>query len=50
MSEMSMPEGVISGGWNYVISAYGLTVVVLTSFAWSLLVRGREAGRGETDS
>ena len=34
-----MPEGVIAGGWNYVIAAYSLTGVVFLAYALSL--RGR---------
>ncbi len=45
MSEMAMPEGVIAGGWSYVIAAYGLTAVVFAGYAWSLWRRRREAIR-----
>ncbi len=45
MSELAMPEGVIAGGWNYVISAYGLTALVLGAYAWSLVRRVRAAAR-----
>lgn len=41
MSEMSMPEGVLGGGWNFVIAAYGLTAVFLAGYAWSLISRAR---------
>jgi CcmD family protein len=30
------PEGVIVGGWRYVIAAYSITAVVLVSYVWSL--------------
>lgn len=33
------PEGVIIGGWSYVIAAYSITAVVLVGYA--LLVRSR---------
>ncbi len=44
MSEMAMPEGVIVGGWNFVVAAYSLTAVVLAGYAWSL-IRRRSADR-----
>jgi hypothetical protein len=37
------PEGVIIGGWSYVIVAYSLTAVVFIGFAWSLRSRIRRA-------
>ena len=37
-----MPEGVIVGGWSYVIAAYSVTVVGLALYAWSLRARSRE--------
>jgi CcmD family protein len=33
------PEGVIIGGWNYVIAAYAVTAVVLAAYAWSVRSR-----------
>jgi len=36
-----MPDGVIAGGWPYVIAAYGVTAVVMVLYAWSLRRRGR---------
>ena len=33
------PEGVIIGGWSYVIAAYSITAVGLLLFAWSLRAR-----------
>ncbi len=36
-----MPEGVVTGGWSYVIGAYSLTTVVLVAYAWSLYRRSR---------
>ncbi len=37
-----MPEGVIAGGWSYVIGAYSLTAVGLIAHAWSLWRRWRD--------
>ncbi len=36
---MMAPEGVIIGGWSYVIAAYSITTVGLLLLAWSLRVR-----------
>jgi hypothetical protein len=39
-----MPSGVIAGGWNYVIAAYSITIVVLALYAvrlWVVSRRGR---------
>ncbi len=36
----ALPEGVIAGGWNYVVAAYGVTVVGLAAYGWSLWRRG----------
>lgn len=36
-----IPEGVIVGGWSYVIAAYTVTAVGLTLYAWSLRSRLR---------
>ncbi len=45
-----MPEGVIVGGWSYVIAAYSVTFVVMAVFAWSLQRRRRaEDERSEDD-
>lgn len=38
-----MPEGVIQGGWPYVIAAYSMTALVLTAYAASLFLRMRKA-------
>ncbi|MDH3404342.1 MAG: hypothetical protein OES32_05180 [Acidobacteriota bacterium] len=37
-----MPEGVIVGGWSYVIAAYSITAIVLVAYAWSIHRRGRD--------
>jgi hypothetical protein len=42
-----MPEGVIIGGWNYVIAAYSLTAVGLAAYAWSLAHRARRRADDE---
>ena len=38
-----MPEGVIAGGWNYVIAAYSLTGVVFLAYALNLRARLKSA-------
>lgn len=38
-----MPEGVIVGGWSYVIAAYSLTAAGLALYVWSLVKRRRAA-------
>ncbi len=42
-----MPEGVIVGGWSYVIAAYSITTVAFALFAWWLVKRRREISRRE---
>ena len=37
-----MTEGVIYGGWSFVIAAYTITALGLGVFAWSLLSRLRK--------
>jgi hypothetical protein len=37
-----MPEGVIAGGWSYVIAAYSITVAGLVAYAWSVARRRRD--------
>ncbi len=37
-----MPEGVIIGGWNYVIAAYAVLAVGLALYVASLLWRARQ--------
>lgn len=41
------PEGVIAGGWGYVIAAYTITAVVLLGYAWNLNRRARKAREDE---
>jgi len=43
-----MPDGVIVGGWEYVIAAYTVTAVGLSIYAWTLLARLRRAEREES--
>lgn len=38
-----MTGGMVVGGWNYVVAAYSLTVVVLTVYGVTLITRLREA-------
>ena len=42
-----MTEGIIEGGWGYVIAAYVLTAITLTAYAWSLFRRWHKARRSE---
>ena len=44
-----MSEGVILGGWNYVIAAYAITGAGLFAYIWSLIVRLRRAHNTEED-
>ena len=46
-TEVAMPEGVIAGGWNYVIAAYSLTGVIFAAYAVSLRVRWAKAVKDE---
>jgi hypothetical protein len=36
-----MTDGVIVGGWSYVVAAYSITAAVLIAYAWSLAHRRR---------
>ena len=38
-----MSEGIVSGGWNFVIAAYGITAAVLVLYGVTLITRLREA-------
>ena len=38
-----MTQGVVSGGWNFVIAAYGVTAAVLVIYGVTLITRLREA-------
>ena len=37
-----MSEGVIIGGWGYVIAAYSITAAGLIGYTWSLVYRYRK--------
>ena len=38
-----MPDGVIVGGWSYVVAAYSITAAGLIAYAWSLFHRRRKS-------
>jgi hypothetical protein len=38
-----MTAGTVSGGWNFVIAAYGITAAVLVLYGVTLITRLREA-------
>jgi len=38
-----MSAGAVSGGWNFVIAAYGITAAVLVLYGVTLITRLREA-------
>jgi hypothetical protein len=38
-------NGVITGGWNFVIAAYSITALALISYTISLFTRSRHAHR-----
>ena len=42
-----MTEGVITGGWDYVIAAYSITSLGLALYAFSLIARNRTNDRNE---
>jgi heme exporter protein CcmD len=42
---VSAPSGVIEGGWEYVIAAYGITAAILLGYAASLIARYRAERR-----
>ena len=37
-----MSAGVVTGGWNFVIAAYSITIAVLTIYGVTLVTRLRE--------
>ena len=43
------PEGVIIGGWSFVIAAYSITAVGLLLFAWSLRARLKNVPKEDRD-
>jgi hypothetical protein len=38
-------NGMIVGGWNYVVAAYSLTTFVLLTYAVTLEIRARKSGK-----
>ena len=44
-----MSEGVIVGGWNYVVAAYAITGGGLAIYIWTLIVRLRKSHNREED-
>ena len=40
-----MSQGVVTGGWNFVIAAYSITAAVLIIYAISLIARLRDEQR-----
>ncbi len=38
-----MPDGVIVGGWSYVVAAYSITAAGLIAYVWSLVHRRRKS-------
>jgi hypothetical protein len=38
-----MSQGIVAGGWNFVIAAYGVTAAVLALYGVTLITRLREA-------
>ncbi len=44
-----MSEGVIIGGWSYVVAAYAVTGAGLAGYIWSLIYRLRKSHNTEED-
>lgn len=44
-----MSEGVIIGGWSYVVAAYSITAAGLILYLLSLLARSRKSSRDSED-
>ena len=44
-----MTDGVIVGGWSYVVAAYSITVAALAAYAWSLVHRRRKTELEQED-
>ena len=45
-----MVDGVIAGGWEYVIAAYGITAVVLSGYWLSLTLKLRNGRNEDSES
>ncbi len=45
-----MPEGIVAGGWEYVIAAYGLTVLLLGGYCVSLILKLRSSRNEDAGS
>lgn len=43
-----MTGGIVVGGWEYVIAAYGITFTVVTGYAISVLLRLRAEAKRNT--
>jgi len=44
-----MSQRIVSGGWNFVIAAYGVTAAVLVLYGVTLITRLREARSRSTE-
>lgn len=44
-----MSQGIVAGGWNFVIAAYGVTAAVLVLYGVTLITRLREARSRSTE-
>jgi len=44
-----MSEGVIVGGWSYVVAAYAITGGGLAVYIWTLIARLRKSHNREED-
>ena len=44
-----MFEGVVVGGWQFIIPAYLITTVVLAAYVWSIGARRRRLERNEDE-
>ena len=47
--DLKMSEGVIIGGWSYVVAAYVITGAGLFAYIWSLIARLRKSHNQEED-
>ena len=42
-----MPEGVVTGGWQFIVPAYLITTVVLAAYVWSISARRKRLEKKE---